>query len=202
MASESKGDQHVQHDQDPRQSPVALGRRLRCLRESRHLSLRAAASISGVSPSYISLVERGETEIGFRRLTALIGAYGIDFTELFAQPLTPPLDFVPFSKLMKVKTGVRGVELYHVMEPSWSLHPFLMKMEPGTNIAGIRHREEEFLHCVKGTPTIAAGELLQKMEPGDTLWIRPSVDHAYLNNSDSPAILVGAYVPHFRTNSD
>lgn len=171
-----------------------MGQQLRSIRQSRGMTLRAAASASGLSASFIGQVERGETEIAVSRLVSLADAYEVDFVDLFSVS-TPPADFVPFDQTVKVDMDAPGVDVYHVLEPNWSVHPFIVRMNPRTRMVGLRHRAEEFIHCVQGTPTMKVGSVIHQMSPGDTLWVRQSVEHEYVNDTASPAALIGAYVP-------
>lgn len=55
-----------------------LGRRLRELRQARRLSLREVAERTQMSPSFISLLEKGDTDVAFGRLQRLL--VGIEAT--------------------------------------------------------------------------------------------------------------------------
>jgi len=177
-----------------------MGQRLRSIRQTRGMTLRAAASASGLSASFIGQVERGETEIAVSRLVSLADAYEVDFVDLFSLS-TPPADFVPFNQTMKVDMDAPGVDVYHVLEPNWSVHPFIVRMEPRTRMVGLRHRAEEFIHCVQGAPTLKVASLIHQMSPGDTLWVRQSAEHEYVNDTASPAALIGAYIPWYGPES-
>ena len=79
---------------DPRpQEPLwreVLGRRLRALRQDRQETLAETAARAGLSPQYLSEIERGRKEPSSEMIAALAGALGatlIDLTEQVAGDL-------------------------------------------------------------------------------------------------------------------
>ena len=62
----------------------SLGKRIRQLRNSNGLSLRAVATATGVSAAFMSDVELGRREPSDRVLEATAGAFGIPLSELEA----------------------------------------------------------------------------------------------------------------------
>jgi DNA-binding XRE family transcriptional regulator len=67
-----------------------LGRRLRVLRQERHETLAETAARAGISPQYLSEIERGRKEPSSEMIAALAGALGttlIDLTEQVAGDL-------------------------------------------------------------------------------------------------------------------
>jgi transcriptional regulator with XRE-family HTH domain len=67
-----------------------LGRRLRALRQEQQETLSETAARAGISPQYLSEIERGRKEPSSEMIAALAGALGstlIDLTELVAGDL-------------------------------------------------------------------------------------------------------------------
>ena len=75
--------------QEPRaQEPLwreVLGRRLRALRQEQRETLAETAGRAGVSPQYLSEVERGRKEPSSEMIAALAGALGTTLTGLTEQ---------------------------------------------------------------------------------------------------------------------
>jgi len=63
----------------------ALGSRLRALRTGRDETLAQTAERAGISPQYLSEVERGRKEPSSEMIAALAGALGTTLTELTEQ---------------------------------------------------------------------------------------------------------------------
>ena len=75
-----------------------LGRRLRVLRQEQQETLSETAARAGISPQYLSEVERGRKEPSSEMIAALAGALGttlIDLTEQVAGDLRRQMSLVP-----------------------------------------------------------------------------------------------------------
>jgi transcriptional regulator with XRE-family HTH domain len=74
--------------QAPSQEPLwreVLGQRLRALRRERRETLAETAARAGISPQYLSEVERGRKEPSSEMIAALAGALGTTLTGLTEQ---------------------------------------------------------------------------------------------------------------------
>lgn len=82
-------DELTRYRQSRREHPSAqplwrkvLGARLRRLRKSRRLTLTELAARAGVSPQYLSEVERGRKEASSEMIAAISGALGLTLMDL------------------------------------------------------------------------------------------------------------------------
>ena len=74
--------------QSPAQEPLwreVLGRRLRALRLDQRETLTQTAGRAGISPQYLSEIERGRKEPSSEMIAALAGALGLTLTDLTEQ---------------------------------------------------------------------------------------------------------------------
>src|SRR6266576_5042991 len=77
-----------------------LGRRLRVLRQEQQETLSETAARAGISPQYLSEIERGRKEPSSEMIAALAGALGttlIDLTEHVAGDLRRQLSLAPLA---------------------------------------------------------------------------------------------------------
>ena len=75
-----------------------LGRRLRVLRQEQQETLSETAARAGISPQYLSEIERGRKEPSSEMIAALAGALGttlIDLTEHVAGDLRRQMSLAP-----------------------------------------------------------------------------------------------------------
>jgi DNA-binding XRE family transcriptional regulator len=95
-----------QREQEPQPEPrpqeplwrEVLGRRLRLLRQEQQETLSETAARAGISPQYLSEVERGRKEPSSEMIAALAGALGttlIDLTEQVAIDLRRQISLAP-----------------------------------------------------------------------------------------------------------
>jgi len=170
----------------------SIGRNLLSLRQRAGMSLEVAGRTSGLSRSFISLVENGMSGIEVSRLIRLANAYGVLVADLLAPAQSiVRVEFVPCDAGNHVPKSARGVEVEYLGSPSWPLQPFRVRLAPGAHLAALRHPGTESIHCVEGTPTLYAGGERYDMSPGDTLILPDHTDHTYRNGGDLPAHLIG-----------
>jgi quercetin dioxygenase-like cupin family protein len=171
----------------------AIGRKLHELRRERGMSLREAAQRSGLSASFISLVERGETEIAISRLVRLTDAYGTLVADLLADA-----DPVNDSLLRSLDEGRHIVEaggdvdVVYIPAPDWSAQPFMVTLKPGAHMDDIAHTGQEFLHCLSGNPKVEVNGRAYELRPGDTVFIPRRAQHSYSNPGRGNAVILGA----------
>src|SRR5215470_219115 len=97
---EPQREQEPQPERRP-QEPLwreVLGRRLRALRQEQQETLSETAARAGISPQYLSEIERGRKEPSSEMIAALAGALGttlIDLTEHVAGDLRRQMSLAP-----------------------------------------------------------------------------------------------------------
>src|SRR3954462_3724687 len=113
---------------------TTFGERLRALRTARGVSLAQLEAATGISASFLSLVEQGRSDISIGRLMRLVSYYEVDVGELVAG--------IPAERHVEVqvlRSGERAV--FHSPQegidmfvfgggPSWALSPLLCVYEP------------------------------------------------------------------------
>jgi quercetin dioxygenase-like cupin family protein len=175
--------------------PKAVGVSLRAWRREAGLSIREVAKLSGLSASFISLVERGESEIAWTRLVRLTDVFGRHVSDVMSAVDDPARSARP-----KVEAGdgvqVRvhhlagGVEMVYMGELSWRMQPFMITLEPGAVHGPVAHSYEELVVCLDGEATMVLDGEVMPLHAGDVLSVQANTEHAYGNNSaDSSRLL-------------
>ena len=169
-----------------------LGAALRALRQERGMSLTAAAEASGLSRSFISMVENGTTEIAVSRLIRLAGAYGAFAADLLTSVhATTDPEFVSLDGAFEAPAPPPGIELRYLASASWRIQPFMVVLQPGARLDRLSHAGTEFVHCVEGTVRMTVAGQSYDLSEGDTLVIPEHAEHAYANETGSTARIVG-----------
>lgn len=177
----------------PNDTLLTIGRRLRTLRTEQGLSLRVVAEHARLSPSFVSMLERGETEIGISRLIRLADAYGVVLGDLLAELDEPePGRFVPRERARRIQSETGGVEILYPPAPPWSMQPFVVRIEPLSGLDDLQHAGEEFFHCIDGTVTVTIDGTAYILDTSDTVFVPPGARHGYFNHASNPAVLAGA----------
>src|SRR5262249_22062724 len=134
-----------------RELRIALGKRLHELRSRAGLSLRDAAAISGLSSTFISLVERGKTEIGLSRLISLADAYGATIPDLLAEMHSrDAVTFIAAANAFRAPRSSGEPLTTYLSSPSWGLQPFRIELDAGARLDPVSHGGQEFVYCVDG----------------------------------------------------
>lgn len=180
-----------------------LGARLRALRLSQGLSLREAAARSGLSHSFIRLVEAGESEIAVSRLVQLADVYGAIPADLLSTIHEPSVEFTPLPAGYTIPSDTNEVTVTFLASPSWRMQPVRVELEPGGKLEGLCHGGEEWWHCISGRPTLRIEGVEYPMKAGDTLFLPDHFEHSFLNlQSKTRAVLVGSSLPTSREKTE
>lgn len=161
---------------DPREDGAPqLGPKLRALRAERGLSLATVARDTGISSSFLSLVENGTSDISFGRLHRLVDYYGVHITDLLDEP-KDPVDVegqIRAGSEPHLRSAGEGIDLYLLArDTERRMLPLLSVLAPGaatTDWEG--HDGEEFVHVLQGSVEIRLkGRQPVVLRKGDSLY--------------------------------
>src|SRR5215813_11734353 len=168
-------------EDDPIQ--VALGERLRAIRQLRRKTLKEVASAAGISESFLSQLERGRANATIATLQRLATALGIDVSDLFGAPSPRPRvlrrdarDFVAWGRL--------GRKALLTPKPFHSLEIVVARFEPGgsTGDEPYTHgNSEELLVVVEGDVHVQLDTDVYELAAGDSVHYQSSTPHRVSN---------------------
>lgn len=171
-----------------------LGDRLRALRVHRGISLAEVAEATGLSRTFVGLVEKGKSEIAVSRLLRLAEYYGVTLEDLVGSS-DAAVEVVRLQVARQVPTGVPGADLYLLATHSSRINqPFLVELEPGARLDGLAHTGEEFLTCTEGVVMVQVAEGSHQLFTGDSIFFPGRLTHGYHNHGAEPARIVGSVV--------
>ena len=172
-----------------------LGPQLRRMRERKGLGLVEAARRAGLSPGFLSSVERSQANASVSTLQRLATSYGTTVMELFQSPphegrLVGPND----RRVLTVHSGVR-MELLSTGAPM--LQSMLFKVAPAAGSEGAySHQGEEFIYMLAGTLEVWLDELqCYVLREGDSFWFPSTHAHRWFNPGDVDAVLLWINTP-------
>ncbi len=179
----------------PRKGPTTLtptmaeiGQRIRRLRNARSLSLRDLAQAATLSASFLSQLERGQTNASIASLTAITSALGVSTGYLLSsedQLLRPnrridrhPLTTGSYEEYALTRRPLPVFEVYlGVLHPGAGSYP-----EPY-----VHGDSDEFCYVISGTVELHIGDVVHRLEPGDSMEYRTSIPHRTVNPGDDLA---------------
>ncbi len=180
-------------DQPDADNNGLVGESLRRIRQGRGLSLNEVAAGTGISPSFLSLVENGRSDITIGRLTRLVEYFKISINDLLPSPEAAEADVVRASERRLIHSPAEGIDVYMLgVDTRRTMMPMLLVFEPGAKLAEYgRHPGEEFIHVMEGTLGLTLiGSEPRILEAGDSAYYPGDRSHLFTNASDDSVLKV------------
>lgn len=169
-----------------------VGQRLRHVRETRGLSLRALAQRCAMSANAISLIEHGENSPTVASLHRLAEALDASIADFFRDAEERTAVYVPRSQRMSVEGDGITLQSLGIGLKHQKLEPFMITVAPHatTNDQPVSHPGEEFVLCTDGRCVYRVGEHEYTLGSGDSLLFDATNPHYFSNREDEPATLI------------
>jgi transcriptional regulator with XRE-family HTH domain len=174
-----------------------IGRRVLELRQAHGYSLRDLARLSGLSPSFLSQVERGRGEPSISALKRIASALEVELLYFFSKTKDAESKMVARAGTGQRLPAMKGVEFRLLTnEPDSRLEPIYGRYEPGGQTG-----EEPMVHntapsavewgmVLTGRFKVWVGDDVFILNPGDSIFFQSSLPHRIQNISDD----VGEYI--------
>ena len=175
-------------------SLASVGSALRQVRNARSLSLADVAEATGISASFLSLVENDRSDITIGRLVRLIDYYGISITDLLpfaARPDYP--EVIRPEERRSLQSPVEGIDFYLLTaDTDRQMMPLEVYFKPGARLAEPgRHAGEEWLLVLEGELRLELeGAEARVLGPGDTAYYPAERPHLLSNASETKPLRV------------
>jgi transcriptional regulator with XRE-family HTH domain len=163
-----------------------LAAEVRSRRKERDLSLEQLATLSGVSRSMISKIERAEAVPSTMVLSRLAEALGVTFSRLMAPATEREVLLIPASRQPVLRDEASGF-LRRCISPvlpgrgiDWVLNTLPAGATTGEFVAH-RRGVSEYIYVLKGRLRASVGERWFVVEEGDSLYFEADTGHAFTN---------------------
>ncbi len=167
---------------------AAIGVRIKEIRLARGMTLQSVSEASGLSPSMLSLVERGRASPSIGSLVAIASALGVTMSDLVAN------DPMPEERLVVRGSDAKAVETaQHVIrrvlreDKSRGLSVAVNEYAPGTGNADqpITHDGFEYGFILEGQLTVSVEGTSHVLDTGDLISYSSRRPHRIWNYSDA-----------------
>jgi DNA-binding transcriptional MerR regulator/quercetin dioxygenase-like cupin family protein len=178
-----------------RRREVALGPRLRRMRKERGQTLEQAAAAVGLSASFLSELERGQSGASMATLHRLLSYYGTTFAALLQGP---------GGRVARLKRAGRGravrshgIIVEQLADGQTLMEPQVFTVEAGAGSEGsYAHDGEEFVYVLEGAFEVVLNEGERYvLREGDSLYYPSSVAHAWRNPGRATARVLWVNTP-------
>lgn len=184
---------------DTTSAKVRLGERLRALRQTRGLTLQQVADASGCSRSFLSMLERGQTDVSVTLLQNVAAVFN-----LTASDFLPDAGNGNFLKVVRQGEAPRRVGLgegIHVdvlfTDLFQKIQPVLLTLAPGTehrNETG--HAGEEFVYVLSGEVRLTVHDApARQLRTGDSAYYPSALPHHLANTSAETVTILTMSTP-------
>ena len=157
----------------PTTHTTELAARLKQLRAEHGLSLSQLARATGISSSFLSLIEQAQSDITIGRLVRLAEFYDVELADLVNGPPRPPSDHVRILRATPdhmLHSPTEGVDVYDLTcGARWTLVPAVSSFRPGGSIeVDDEHEHERMIYILEGTfDLLFPGEAPTRLRTGE-----------------------------------
>lgn len=179
-------------------SDLAVGARLRSLREKLGLSQRELAKRAGVTNTTISLIEQEAHAPSLASLHRILSAVPISMADFFALPASQQnVIFNTAADMMVVSRGAADLRVLAPERRDKTLQMFLERYEPGagTGETPISHEGETAVLVIRGTVDVTVGEATHRIKPGGGYQLIGRQPYTLKNVGNVTAIVACACTP-------
>lgn len=169
---------------------AAIGNRLRLLRLEREMTLQELADATNLSPSMLSLVERGRATPSIQSLIVLANALNVTMSDLV---VTEQADeeriVVRASEQPFVKTAQNAIRRVMREDRSRGVSIAINEYEPNTGSALKRggHTGFEYGFVLEGNLTVDLENVTYQLKAGDLISFESKRPHRFWNNGTERA---------------
>ncbi len=169
-----------------------VGERLRAARVRAGLTQAEVAAKSGLSLSFVRLVESGRSDISLSRLLKWTALFGLPVAELVSDSTSDDVVIVRPAERVEVPledTGVRFLLLSH--GDDHEIEPAVFELAPGAAMQRpLTHRGEETAYVLRGQVRLWVGADQYTLGEGDCAYYSSQLPHRFSNaSSREPACL-------------
>lgn len=180
---------------------INFGQRLKKLRKLKNVTLQEVSDTTGLSVSFLSLVENGKSGISLANMQKILKRFDSSIHDLI--DTTEDERVVKAEDAQRILSDIDNVKVLSLVRKAKDkkIWAGLFIMEPGTTIGEFQHEGEEFSHIIHGkvevTLTDPASGKIEKyiLTEGDTIYHPSNFLHKYVNLSKQKTIFIAAVTP-------
>jgi len=164
-----------------------LGKRIKKVRESKHLTLKNIEAAAGISATHISEIERGKTSPTLGALMKISKALGKDPAYFIEEEELNDVSLVTLEDRVVEKLGSAGtIERLSTSIPGGKLQARLIKLDPGKMLDDHPHSHygNEAALVLSGKVLFTVNGEKHQVGDGDSVYYSGLEEHSYENASD------------------
>lgn len=170
---------------------MSLGQKIGRLRQERGLTLQEVSDGSGLTPSFLSRLERDKVNISVANLRKLALFFNVQMTHFFeGEGNQQAGQVLRYGDRVKLSLDDAPVQVYSLLPPNGDMEARLMEAQPGGGQQGFSGRGSQMVYLLRGRLLYQLGEEEYTLEEGDTLFYRDDLAHSWVNIGSDVAIVL------------
>lgn len=169
-----------------------LGERIKQIRKGKKWTLQDLSEASGLSISYLSLLERGLNSPTIANLQKICQSLNITFNELISS-LDDDKIFIPKEQRRTIFEDSGSVLYEAISEGNRHIKSICMTIFDSEEHASDRHIADEMGFIIEGSMDMTVDGKVYHMREGDALYISANSLHSFQKTSKGPCVSVWAY---------
>jgi DNA-binding transcriptional MerR regulator/mannose-6-phosphate isomerase-like protein (cupin superfamily) len=171
--------------------------RIQMLRKRKGMSLRTLATLSGLSASSVSAIERGLSAPSVGTLQRLAAALHTTVPKLLDAPRPERNLVVRPHERQTLDMETPGVVFENLYATDTTLQSILITVKPGHgSVESYSHEGEEFLYVLEGQLQLTLDELYTyRLGAKDAMTFQSTRPHRWTNPGDVPTVIVWVNTP-------
>ena len=174
-----------------------IGKRIRDKRQQAGLSLKELAEKTGLTPGFLSQIERDISEPSITSLRKIADVLGVAvFYFLIEDVGSNPVVRKSERKILNLPENKLTYELL-CPDVERQMEMYIGKLKPGafTSKENHSHTGEEAVHVLEGKMHIVLGDEEYILEAGDTIYYFSNIPHCLYNREEQDLVFVAAMTP-------
>jgi transcriptional regulator with XRE-family HTH domain len=170
---------------------MSLGQKIGRLRQERGLTLQEVSDGSGLTPSFLSRLERDKVNISVANLRKLAQFFSVQMTHFFEGEDSQQIGQV-ISAVQRTRLSLNDapVQVFALLPPNGDIEARLIEAVPGGMQQGFSSRGGQMVHVISGNVQYQLGDENYQLDTGDTLYFRADVAYSWHNSGEAPAVLM------------
>lgn len=170
---------------------MSLGQKIGRLRQERGLTLQEVSDGSGLTPSFLSRLERDKVNISVANLRKLALFFNVQMTYFFEGEDNQQVGHVVrATERVKLSLDEAPVQVYSLLPANGQVEARLIEAIPGGSQQGFAARNGQMVYLLQGRLRYTLGDEEYTLEAGDTLFFHDELPYGWLNVGDVNAVLI------------
>ncbi len=166
-----------------------LGERIRALRQERKYTLHDVSEGAGLTPSFLSRLERDKVNISVANLRKIANFFGVPMTHFFSSEEAPAVEIIRSADRRQLRSSGEKLQVEALL-PEGEFHPDAFEAIVAPKGCSTRRAPREgraLIHVLKGQLRCRVGEETYELYAGDSLYVRDGTEYGWENHGTEPA---------------